>query len=146
MPRLHDASYRSAIQARIRQLRPDSQRRWGRMSVGQMLWHVNEAMETALGRVQLPLEKVPLPRPLMKFIVINIPWPKGAPTLPKWVAGKEYDFAVERERCLRLVDELANRRLDDQWPSSPMLGRMSGTDVTRLHAKHLNHHLKQFGV
>ena len=27
-----------------------------------------------------------------------------------------------------------------------MLGRMSGTDVTRLHAKHLNHHLTQFGV
>jgi hypothetical protein len=46
MPLLHDA------------LRPDSPRRWGRMSVGQML----------------------CPRPLMKFIVINLPWPKGAPT------------------------------------------------------------------
>jgi hypothetical protein len=146
MPKLHDAGYRSAIQTRIRQLRPDSQRRWGKMSVGQMLWHVNEGMETALGRVQLPLAKAPLPRPLMKFIVINIPWPKGAPTLPKWVAEKEYDFAAERERCLRLIDELAAKSIEDDWPSSPMLGRMSGTDVTRLHAKHLNHHLTQFGV
>ena len=59
MPKLHDAGYRSAIQTRIRQLRPDSQRRWGKMSVGQMLWHVNEAMEAALGRVQLPPVKTP---------------------------------------------------------------------------------------
>lgn len=146
MSKLHDAGYRSAIETRIRQLRPDSPRRWGKISVGQMLWHVNEAMETALGRVKLPSEKVPLPRPLMKFIVINMPWPKGAPTLSRWVARKDHDFAEERDRCLRLIDDLAARRLEDDWPPSPLLGRMSGTDVTRLHAKHLNHHLKQFGV
>jgi DinB superfamily len=146
MPKLHDAVYRSAIQGRIRTLRPDSQRVWGKMSVGQMLWHVNEAMEAALGLVRLPPAKTPLPRPLMKLIVINLPWPRGAPTLPSWVAGKEYDFAAERERCLRLIDDLAAKRIDDEWPSSPTLGRMSGMDVTRLHAKHLNHHLKQFGV
>jgi len=146
MPKLHEAGYRSVIQQRIRKLRPDSERRWGKMSVGQMLWHVNEAMEAALGRVKLPLEKAPLPRPLLKFIVINIPWPKGARTLPQWVPEKEYDFAEERERCLRLIDDLAARRIEGEWPASPLLGRMSGSDVTRLHAKHLDHHLKQFGV
>ena len=66
--------------------------------------------------------------------------------MPRWVAEKEYDFASERERCLRLIDDFAAKRIDEEWPSSPMLGRMSGTDVTRLHAKHLNHHLTQFGV
>jgi hypothetical protein len=147
MAKLHDENFRSAVEKRVRELRPDSQRQWGKMSVGQMLWHVNEAMEGALGRVPLSPEKTPLPKPLMKLIVINVPWPKGAPTLPKWVPkGDSYDFAAERDRCLRLIHEIASRRLDAEWPPSPTLGRMKGRDVTRLHAKHLDHHLRQFGV
>jgi hypothetical protein len=27
-----------------------------------------------------------------------------------------------------------------------MFGKMSGREVSRLHAKHLDHHLRQFGV
>jgi hypothetical protein len=146
MPTLHDKDYRVEIQKRLGGLRPDSQGRWGKMSVGQMLWHVNEALEAALGKISLPMEKSPLPRPIMKFIVIHLPWPKGAPTLPSWVATGHHDFEAERERCLRLIDELAARRLESNWPPSPVLGAMSGRDVTRLHAKHLNHHLTQFGV
>lgn len=146
MPRVHDPRYRAALLERVRALRPDSTRRWGKMSVAQMLWHVNEAMDTAVGRVQLPPATSPLPRMLMKFLVINVPWPKGAPTLPNWVASKDYDFLTERDRCLKLIDELAARRIEDEWPLSPVLGRMSGDEVTRLHAKHLDHHLKQFGV
>ena len=37
--------------AAVEALRPDAARRWGKMSVSQMLWHVNEAMEGALGRM-----------------------------------------------------------------------------------------------
>jgi len=116
------------------------------MSVGQMLWHVNEAMDAALGHIQLPPANAPLPRSLMKFIVINLPWPKGAPTLPSWVADADHDFFAERDRCLRLIDELAARPLDGTWPPSPVLGPMKGRDVTRLHRKHLDHHLRQFSV
>ena len=82
----------------------------------------------------------------MKFIVINIPWPKGAPTLPKWVPRRNTTSLRSANAVSGLIDDLAAKRIDDEWPSSPMLGRMSGIDVTRLHAKHLNHHLKQFGV
>jgi hypothetical protein len=83
----------------------------------------------------------------MKFIVMNLPWPRGAPTLKRWVPRSEsYDFAAERERCVRLIGELAAKPLDSAWPDSPTLGRMSGKDVSRLHAKHLDHHLTQFGV
>jgi len=144
---LHDAHYKGEVLRRVKTLRPDSQRRWGKMSVSQMLWHVNEAMEGALGRIQAEPMKVPLPRPLLKFLVLNAPWGKGAPTLKRWIPQADsYDFASERDRCCRLVDEIASKPLEDAWPDSPTLGRMRGNDVTRLHAKHLNHHLTQFGV
>ncbi len=147
MPVLHDDRYRTEILRRVEALTPESRGQWGKMSVSQMLWHVNEAMEGALGRVAEAPEKVPLPRPLLKFIVLNLPWPKGAPTRRRWVPQKDrYDFAAERDRCLSLVDAITSKALGDRWPDSPTLGRMSGNDVSRLQAKHLNHHLTQFGV
>ena len=146
---LHDAEYKAGILQRLKSLRPDAARRWGKMSVTQMLWHVNEAMEGALGRIRIEKAKapIPLPRPLLKFLVLNAPWGKSAPTLKRWVAQHDsFDFAAEHERCCRLIDEIASKPLHDAWADSPMLGRMSGKDVSRLHAKHLNHHLTQFGA
>jgi hypothetical protein len=144
---LHDPQHKAEIMRRLKTLSPDAARRWGKMSVSQMLWHVNEAMEGALGRIQAEPMKVPLPRPLLKFLVLNFPWGKGAPTLKRWVPQSDhYDFASEQTRCLRLVGELASKPLNDAWPESPMLGRMTGNEVSRLQAKHLNHHLTQFGV
>ena len=149
MPRLHDPAYKAEIMRRLRQLRPDSARRWGKMSVAQMLWHVNEAMEGALGRIPMDRVKppIPLPRALLKFLVLNAPWGKGAPTLKRWVPQHDgYDFAAEHARCLRLVDEVTTKPVGDDWPESPTLGHMTGDQVSRLQAKHLNHHLTQFGA
>ena len=50
--KLHDAQCKADILRRLKTLRPDAERRWGKMSVAQMLWHVNEAMEGALGHIR----------------------------------------------------------------------------------------------
>jgi hypothetical protein len=149
MPSLHDPQCKADVLRRVKSLRPDSDRRWGKMSVAQMLWHVNEAMESALGRIHVDAMKlpIPLPRAVVKFAVLNLPWGKGAPTLKRWVPEHDrYDFAAERDRCCRLIEDLTAKSLADTWPESPTLGRMRGSEVSRLHAKHLNHHLRQFGV
>src|SRR4029450_1025651 len=119
---LHDADYRARILERLKSLRPDAARRWGKMSVAQMLWHVNEAMEGALGRI--PIEKakapIPLPRPLLKLLVLNAPWGNGAPTLTRSIQQHDsYKFAAERERCCRLIEEIAAKPLQDAWADSP---------------------------
>lgn len=143
---LHDASLRTTIEMRVRSLRPDLNPRWGRMSVDQMLWHVNEAMAAALGEKQMAPARSPLPRPMLKFLVLNLPWMKGAPTNPAFLATAHHDFDAERQRCLGLIESLAAQPLAGVWSDHPMFGRMSGRDVSRLHAKHLDHHLRQFGV
>ncbi len=143
---LHDERYRADIKKRVLQLHPGSERQWGKMSVDQMLWHVNEALDVALGNIPAGPQKSPLPRFLMKFIVINLPWPKGAPTLPMFVAEGSRSFESERDRCLRLIDEFASRRLEGDWAPSPLFGPLSGVEASKLQAKHLNHHLKQFAV
>jgi hypothetical protein len=148
MPLLHDSAVREELERRVRALRSDARRQWGMMSVDQMLWHVNESFRMALGEAQFqPIKTPPLPKPVMRWLLLNVPWPKGrAPTYREMVASKNYDFAAEQSRCLQFIDRMADRRLDGDWPVNPTVGRMTGRQWSQLQAKHLDHHLKQFGV
>ena len=146
MALLHDAEVRNRIVARLNALRPDTRARWGKMSVDQMLWHVGEAMEFSLSDPPHAPVMLKFLQPVLKWVVITLPWMKGAPTRRDWVARTNYDFEAQRQRVLALIDVVAARRLDASWPNSPTLGRMTGRNVSRLHAKHLIHHLDQFGV
>ena len=148
MPLLHEQVVRSRIESRLRALTPDRRPLWGKMSVDQMLWHLNEALAGALGEIEVapPVRKPPIPGWLMKFLVINVPWGKGAPTMPAFVAKRQYDFEAERTRSLRLLQALVDKPIDGEWPRNPLFGAVTGRDVSRLHAKHFDHHLRQFGV
>jgi hypothetical protein len=146
MKTLHDPSHRGELVRRLEALTPNSERRWGKMSVDQMLWHVGDALALSLGEITVSGEKPPIPRGLLKFIVLNLPWGKNGPTHSAFVAKHNYDFTAERRRCLQLIDKVASREVHSDWPNHPVFGRMTGEQVSRLHAKHLNHHLTQFGV
>ena len=142
---LHDPATRDSIKHRVTTLRPDAQRQFGRMTVDQMLWHVNCGLENALGRYEVKDIKLPLPHSVVKFLVLNFPWRKGkTPTAREFLATAQYDFATERARLLRLIDEVSAKSLDDAWGRSSFMGPMTGRDWSRLQAKHLHHHLSQF--
>jgi hypothetical protein len=143
---IHDPSVRASIEARISKLRPDSPGVWGRMTVDQMLWHVNQAMGTALGRVQLAPKRIPVPAALMRFAALNMPWTRNAPTNPAFVARQRHDFDVERARCRALIADIVARDIDVAPPHHSVFGQMTGRQQSQLHAKHLDHHLKQFGA
>ena len=146
MTLLHDPSVRSSLEQRLARLKPDTRARWGKMSVDQMLWHVNQAMGVPLGETTIEENHVPLPRAVVKFMVLRLPWKKGAPTNPAFIPKRQYDFEAERARCRLLIGKITARPIDGQWPLHPIFGPMSGRDVSQLQAKHLDHHLKQFGA
>jgi hypothetical protein len=143
---IHDPAFRASLETRLKQLQPGSRPAWGKMSVDQMLWHLNQGLGMALGRVTPAAERAPIPRSVIKWIVLNLPWPKNAPTGRAFVPKAQYDFDAERARCLEYVGELAARPIDAPQPPHPMFGGMTGLEQSRLQAKHLNHHLTQFGV
>jgi uncharacterized protein DUF1569 len=146
MPLLHDPAVHSSIQRRIQALRPGAQRQWGKMSIDQMLWHCNQPLLESLGRLPPCAVKPGMSKRLLKMIVLGVPWTKGAPTNPDFVAKSSCDFAAEHTRMLQLVDEVVATPMEGTWPESASFGRMSGRDWSRLHAKHLDHHLRQFGA
>jgi hypothetical protein len=66
--------------------------------------------------------------------------------MPELVAKERYDFEAERARCLELLDAVGTTPLDGAWPEHPGLGRMRGRQWSALMAKHVDHHLSQFGA
>ncbi len=147
MPMLHDPLFRETAKKRLKALTPDSPRQWGLMRVDQMLCHVNSGLENALGRFPIAPVTIPLPKFLLRFIVITLPWRKGnTPTAPELKTAATYDFEQERGRALRLIDEFARKPIDDRWNDSAFLGALSGTNWSRLQGKHVDYHLRQFGA
>ena len=144
MPMLHDPSVRSSLEARLDTIKPDSQRQWGSMSVDQMLWHVNQFLSASLGEGSLQAQKSPMPAALMRFFLLNMPWPKSAPTNKSAVAQGEYDFEAERSKCKDLIAKFVSRPVNGEWPVDPSFGTVTGKFASRLHAKHLDHHFRQF--
>ena len=104
-----------------------------------------QALGMAIGTYRSTTKiKPPLPRWLMKLVLLRLPWPKGAPTGPDFVARQEYDFAEQQAKALRLVGELAQKPLDGSWPENPVVGPLTGREWSHLMHKHLDHHLRQF--
>ncbi len=145
---LHDRVTRTALMKRVEALRTDNAAQWGKMSVDQMLWHVNEAMRMATG--ELPVKSKgfgPLKRAVMKFAVYNVPWPKGkASTARELKATESYDLTAEQRRFPMLLEYVVNKDITGAWPVHPLIGQISGAEWSRLGYLHIDHHLRQFGA
>jgi len=146
MPMLHDPAVLSSIRSRVQSLTPSSTRRWGKMSVDQMLWHCNQVLGTSLGDIAVEPRRPPFPVPMLKFMLFKLPWPRGAPTAPEYQAADPCVFDTERKKCLDLIERFAARNIDhENWPRA-VFGPLTGREWSQLQARHLDHHLKQFSA
>ena len=143
---LHDPAVRRSREARLDAIRADSPRAWGSMTVDQMLWHVNQFLAASLGEGSLAVHKSPIPAPIMKFLLLYMPWPKSAPTNRSAVAREQYDLEAERARCKELIARFVARPIDGEWPVDPSFGPVSGKFASKVQAKHLDHHFRQFNA
>ena len=142
---------RGEVVARLRQLGPESQRRWGRMSPHQMICHLSDSFRMALG--VRPAESVgnAFQRTVLKWIALRspLPWPKGYKTRPE--ADQEIggtspvEFSQDRRQLEALIEQFASRGGGDFQPH-PMFGRLSTREWQHWGWRHTDHHLRQFGV
>src|SRR5262245_51421133 len=76
---LHNPASRKSILERLAKVRPDSQRRWGRMETAQLLPHLADGLRAALG--ERALSGTPpgfLKGTFMRVFAIHyLPWPEG---------------------------------------------------------------------
>ena len=137
---------------RLRALRHDSERRWGRMSAHQMVCHLSDGYRLLTGDRTTELAATPLPRLIMRWIALYAParWPADIPTTPDLDqdAGgtRPADFDADVAELERLLREVADRRGRLTRHLHPIFGRMSESAWLRWAYLHADHHLRQFGI
>src|SRR5262249_9928472 len=123
----------------------DMQHKWGSMSADQMLWHVSQFLAFSLGEQTTEPHKPSMPLQILRFLVLNAPWPKSAPTHPSALAKDHHDFEAQRARCAGLIERFVARPVAGPWPVDPVFGAVNGKFASRMQAKHLDYHFRQFG-
>ncbi len=135
--------------ARIDKLQPASERQWGKMDVAQMMAHCSATMDMASGRLNLP--RIFIGRilgPLVKPIYTNEkPFGKNGPTDKKLVIADQRDFLREQEQLKAKVRQFheGGEAKCTRHPH-PFFGELTPQAWSRGSYKHLDHHLRQFGV
>ncbi len=145
MPTLRNAADRAAIVARLDQLNEQQVPRWGRFTASQMLAHMSDAYRMALGELSVKPKGLPwlIRFPVKQLFLHVLPFPKNAPTAPEMVARKPEPFDTERTQLKQLI-----ARLEGQTGTQahPLFGPLTPAEWGTLGYKHLDHHLRQFGV
>ena len=150
MRNLFEPERAQEVQQRLSALRPDSQRLWGTMTLGQALAHCHRGMQSATGELKPP--RMFIGRVLGGFVKRlalrdEKPLRRNTPTAPFLVVHDDPDFAAERARLAEAV-----RRFAAAGPAGctthphAFFGRMTPQEWAALMYKHLDHHLRQFGA
>lgn len=148
MPTLADGPTRASLIARLSRLAPDTVPHWGRMTAPQMLAHCADALRMAYGDLPCAAKDVPLARLApVKWLILNVlPFPKGSPTARELLARTPAEWGAEREAIVALIERFAQETGRASWPPHPLFGPLTGKEWGTLACKHLDHHLRQFGV
>jgi Protein of unknown function (DUF1569) len=152
MKTLANPGDRSALLQRLNAIRPDSARRWGKMSAHEMVCHLADAFRMATGDKTVSPASSVVHRTVVKWIALYapLPWPPGILTRPEIEQGIggtcPGDFATDVGQVATLLDAFARRDGGGEWPPHPIFGPLSAKAWLRWGYLHTDHHLRQFGV
>lgn len=143
---LLDPEVERELLSRLDRLAPGAHGQWGRMSVTQMLRHLAGGLRMAVGDMAVPRRPGPLRLfPIKQLVIFVLPFPHNAPTSPALIFKEEFDFNAERAAVRDLISSFAKRDIPN-WPEHPAFGPLNREQWGVMAWKHLDHHLRQFGV
>ena len=147
MKTIWDNTKRQEFLSRLARLQPDTQSQWGKFNCAQMLAHCADGLRMVLGDLATQPKGGPLRFAPLKYLIIYwLPFPKGAPTAPELLARAPNGIAREVADIRELLARLAQSETRASWPEHPAFGKLSTKDWGVLIYKHMDHHLRQFGV
>jgi hypothetical protein len=135
--------------SRIEKLQPTAQHQWGKMDVAQMMAHCSLVLDSASGVTVLPRMFIgrilgPFFRPIFTG---DKPFRRNSPTDKKFVITDKKDFAREKEDLKVRVRQFQQGG-EAQCTRNPhsFFGPLAPREWAVGMYKHLDHHLRQFGV
>jgi hypothetical protein len=149
MKNLFETATVEELKQRVLQLRPESERVWGKMNAAQMLAHCSAWMEMVAGLNRPPRSLIGrvFGRLAKKTVLGQEPLRRNMPSEKSLIVSGEPEFAVEQQRLQEWMDRFAADGAEGstKHPHS-FFGPMTPMEWAILAYKHLDHHLQQFGV
>ena len=150
MSTLRNETARNKLIQRLKNLRGDEQPSWGKMSLDQMLSHLVQASEMPFTSSVAEHSNV-LTRTVIKPLILYVlPMPKevkvSAELDQRQKGRKPLGHIEDRELVISLIHKLGTLPDSYKCLNHPFFGEMSAKEWARIAHKHIDHHLKQFGV
>jgi hypothetical protein len=149
MKNIADTTDFNAVIQRINALTSDAPRLWGTMTPAQMLLHCRIQIGFGTGEVKSKkLYPAPIQWLIKQTVGFRIPWSKNLPTAPAMVSTAKdgLDFETEKAALQATIAHFAHLPTDATLAGHPIFGAMNKDEWGRIIYKHLDHHLRQFGV
>jgi hypothetical protein len=146
MKTIFDKTTRDEIISRINSLNENSTPQWGKMNVSQMMKHCTQWDEMALGKKRYKqsfLGKL-FGKRALKDMMKDEPMKKNLPTVPSFIIKENTDVAEEKKKWIKLLDEY--QHFSNENFIHPFFGAMTKEQTGHVVYKHIDHHLRQFGV
>ena len=149
MQSLFNSTENNNIIERINKLSADTKQLWGKMKVAQMLAHSQTTLLVALGEKKLKggLMGFLFGKIAKKQLLKDAPFKQNMPTAPSFIVKDEREFDVEKNKLIQLIQKFGNANAEEiAGRPHPFFGKLTKDEWDVLQWKHLDHHLKQFGV
>jgi hypothetical protein len=151
MRSVFDDKEAAAVRQRLSGLRPDATPKWGKMDCEQMLSHVADGFRMAIGELEVEDKGNVFTRSVVKFLILNVMrMPKNVPTAPEldqFRSGTPSEsFETSRDAVLTLLETAISKPENEQWGTHAIFGNLTKREWGALGFKHIDHHLRQFGV
>ena len=145
---IFNAADRDALLARLDRLAPEAKAQWGKMTAHRMLCHLSDSVRVGLGEIPAECKNGPLANPVARWLLAYVvPFPKGkAQTAPEMLRTQPSDWRSDVASVRDVLRAAAERGPDGRWARHPAFGEVSGTLYGVFIHKHVDHHLRQFGV
>ena len=149
MSSLFNQADSNQIIERINHLKPDTKALWGKMNVTQMLAHAQPPLKVASGHLTLKRGLIGLlfGKMAKKQLLGDKPFKQNLPTAKEFMIKDYGEFESERQKLIQQLKEFqikGPRGLSDD--PHPFFGKLTSGEWDLIQWKHLDHHLRQFGV
>ena len=151
MKSVRHAADLAEIERRLATLTPDTRPGWGRMSASGMVCHLTDAFDAVLGHRPSSYRSTRMERTVVRLLALSlpVPWPKGVPTVAEVDQERggtaPGEFAADMGRLRAALHDFVTRLPRESF-SHPIFGPLSKAEWGRWGYRHVDHHLRQFGL
>ncbi len=135
---------------RINKINATTKPQWGKMNASQVMAHCTAPLKMAHGEIKSKRGLISFlfgKSAKKKYTTPNVVFGKNLPTDTNFIFPNAKEFEEERQKLIAKLHEFASKGKAGitKQPHS-FFGNMSPEEWDIIQSKHLDHHLRQFGV